>query len=788
MPDHRRIAIDLQPLQGYSSRRRGIGRYILELVTAIVENHRDSIHSLLINPRRGVPPEIERFLDTGLVRAHSHQPPVVDGTAPDIYWVTSPFELDLTLDEIWPQWARDVSCDTVVTLYDLIPILFADQYLADPLWRAIYWARLEFVRHADLLLCISQATTDDAIEHLELSPCRVVNVGTGVSDLFIPTDDRALTMSQACELIDGLRPGFLMYTGGIDFRKNLPGLLTAYSLLPDRIRGKHQLVIVCRVLPNERDSLMSQARALGIEHDVLLTGFVPDETLSMLYQSTDLFVFPSIYEGFGLPIAEAVLSGSLAIASDSSSMVELVADPALRFDPNDPADIARCITDALDMDDVEQHRIEQFAHVADRFHWEGVADRAVEAMGSLAHRELAQTNRRRRRIAMVTPVPPAESGIADYSWRLAHALAKYVDVDIVAEDPDTLTIPTSPSISLITAHGLLMRDEILAYDEVIYVMGNSAHHTLAYDLMDQRRGSLMVHEARFTGFFEWYGRNRDNESDWFHGFLRQEYDGVEPSVGRDGWVTHQEAAEEGLYLLGPLIDMADRVLATSTFTAELARLKRPNRGDDITNIGFGYPPAEVSEADDDVHWLATFGYQHEIKATDIIIEAFSLLAPEFPNLRLGIVGDVASEFGPLLESLIKSHALTDRVVMTSRLEAAEYASWLQRTGIAVQLRRVTNGEVSAAVGDCLRFGIPTIVTALGPTADLPDTVVTKVDPGVDPSALAATMRELVLDSTSRTRFRANAYAYVEERSFDAAAIRLLDAVELCASHRRQPQT
>lgn len=786
MPDHRSIAIDLQPLQGYSSRRRGIGRYVLELVTAMVEDHAGRIHSLLVNPHRGIPPELERFLGTGLVRAHSPQAPIVDGDPPDIYHVTSPFELDLTLDEIWPKWAREPSIDTVVTLYDLIPTLFPDEYLADPIWKALHWARLEFVRHADLLLCISQATAADALEHLGLPPRRVTNIGTGVSDHFFAPHDRAGAMTQARGMVEGLKPGFLMYTGGIDFRKNLPGLLEAYSLLPDRIRRERQLVVVCRVLPDERDALTDQARVLGIEHDVLLTGFVPDATLSVLYQSADLFVFPSIYEGFGLPIAEAVLSGTLAIASDSSSMVEVVTDPDLRFDPTDPADIARCITNVLDTPDADALRDLQHQHIADNFHWQGVADRAIEAIDTLVPRPPIRAAHRRGRIAMVTPVPPAQSGIADYSWHLADAIAQYVDVDLVVEDPQAQPPRMSPNINLISGPDLLARDDIVPYDEVIYVMGNSSHHAMAYDLMEQRRGSLMVHEARFTGFFEWYGSEQGYEPGWFRSFLREEYDGIEPTLGDSGWLTYNEAAAEGLYLLGPLIDMADRVLTTSAFTEELAGLQRPDRRDDITNVGFGYPATEASEQNPEVQWLATFGYQHEIKATDLIIEAFSLLTDEHPDLRLGIVGQIAAEFAPVIDDLIEDRELKDRVVVTARIEPDEYESWLRRTDIAIQLRRSTNGEVSAAVGDTLRFGIPTVVTALGPTGDLPNTIVTKVASDADASAIAAAIRELMTDPTSRSALSANAAAYATEHSFDATAQRLLDAIGLSPFQGRTP--
>lgn len=781
MSDSRRIAIDLQPIQGYSSRGRGIGRYILEQVKAIVTHHPDRVHSLLVNPHRGIPAEIETFLGTGLVRAHTPEAPVVAGLTPDVYYVTSPFEFDLTLEEIWPMWARDPAVETVLTLYDLIPMLFPEHYLADSIWTSLHWARREFVRQADLLLGISEATATDGSRLLDVPADRVVNIGTGVSDHFFPPVDRDQALSDALAAVDGLRPGFLMYTGGIDFRKNLEGLLEAYSLLPGRIRDGRQLVIVCRVLPPEREALMSRARDLGIGDDVLLTGFVPDSTLSLLYQSADLFVFPSIYEGFGLPIAEAVLSGTLAIASNSSSMVELVTDPALQFDPEDPTDIARCITEALDLSDADRYRERQYAHVTEQFRWDQVADRTIDAIDALAPRPPATPTVRRSRVAMVTPVPPAESGIADYSWRLAHELAAFVDVDLVAEESEVQTEPGSPGITMITGAGLIERDRLLPYDDVIYVMGNSSHHAGAYDLMGRRPGSVMVHEARFTGFFEWYGRNGGNEPDWFQWFLHDEYQGIEPTRGKIGWLTWDEAADAGLYLLGPVIDRATRVLTTSAFTANLSRLRRPGRASDIVDVGFGYLPPEPAGVRPEVRWIATFGYQHEIKATDLIVEAFALLAVEDPALHLAIVGDVAVELVPLIEELIESAGLADRVVMTSRIASAEYESWLRRADIAVQLRRATNGEVSAAVGDCLRFGLPTIVTALGPAMELPDDVAVKVADDVDATGLAAVIGDLAADPERRSSLAAGAISYVSSHSFETAALRLLDALDLRVS-------
>ena len=268
-------------------------------------------------------------------------------------------------------------------------------------------------------------------------------------------------------------------------------------------------------------------------------------------------------------------------------MTELVLDPELRFDPHDPADIARCITNTLSLADTDERAARQRNRILTEFTWERVASRAVDAIDNLAPKTAGRPAR--SRIAMVTPVPPAVSGIADYSWRLAHALAEYVDVDLIPEDSSALPTPLSPHITVTNDVGLLTRDSIVGYDEVIYVMGNSSHHANAYELMGERRGTVMIHEARFTGFIEWYGQTQGDGLDWFHEELGDEYWSIKPTYDHEEWNTYEISGSEGYYMTGTLVDRANRLLTTSDFTAELARLQRPERSDDIINVGFGYP-------------------------------------------------------------------------------------------------------------------------------------------------------------------------------------------------------
>lgn len=787
MSEPLRIAIDIQALQGSSSRGRGIGRYIEEQVHQLVSTGSEKVHSLLVNPNRAITPELEPFIGTGLLRAHQpSMPSGQDGAPPNVYYITSPFELDLSLDEIWPSWARGSSVKTVVTLFDVIPIVFSEQYLGDAITESLYWARLELVRDADMLLCISEATARDAEDILGIHPSKLAVIGTGVSDHFSLPDSSTETIQQVQDLVPGLRRDYILYTGGIDYRKNIEGLLEAYSLLSRSRRRTQQLVIVCRVLPAERERLENLARRLGIGDNILLTGYVPDATLALLYQRATLFVFPSLYEGFGLPIAEAILSGTLSIASDTSSMVEVVKEPGLRFDPHNPQSIARCIENALDQDDPSDLAARQLSHVAKEFTWDTVAVKTIAALDGLDLHPSDTVSARstRPRLAIVSPLPPVKSGIADYSWRLAHALASHVDVDLVSSDRDAPPQPADDRVSVISEPGLLERHRLVPYDQVIYVMGNSEFHGTTYDLLEQLPGSVMIHEARFVGFFGWYAMHHGLGPVWYQDLLHDEYDAIADALGSRGWLTYDEAASAGVYLLGPLIDRAERILATSEYTAEIALLHRPSRSDDIVNIGFGYPETHESAISERAQIIATFGFQDEIKSTDLVIKAFAMIAHEFPELKCVIVGDIAPAFRPILEDLVIEHELSHRVIMTGRVDSDVYESWLARADIAVQLRRASNGEVSAAVGDCLRFGVPTIVTALGPTVELPDDVVVRIPPDVDATALAAAIQALTGDPEWRSSLAVGALSYIDSLDFESAALSLLDAIGLGRSAGR----
>jgi glycosyltransferase involved in cell wall biosynthesis len=706
------VLFDIQGVQSRAHGERGIARYLTGLALALEDRHAERISSFLLNPDLAVPGAIEPLASAGRLSYPEHLP-VAEA---DAYHVGSAIELDVPFDRVWPESARRVPL--IVTLYDLIPEVFSHLYLGDAALRRRYRTRIQLLRFADRVLAISKATARDAIERLGLSEDRIRFVGAGVADHFRPAARREAALDALMVHLPRVRPGFVLYTGGIDHRKNVDRLLLAYSALSKRIRDAHQLVIVCRVLPEEQRALDARLEKLQLTEHVVFPGFVPDAELVLLYQATDLFVFPSLYEGFGLPVAEAMACGAPVITSNTSSLVELVEDPAARFDPTRPREIADAMRRTLRDADL---RARLRSHGLDsRWRWHDVADR---------------------------------TGVADYSHRMLGELVKLVDVDafVVAghgrEAPEGIQVRSLSAFEAAQAAGH-------GYDSIVVSLGNSEHHAEALAFLARRPAVVLAHEIRFSGLYAWTSHHRpDLEPRSFQTILHELYPRRLPeSLGEDGWLDFAQYERHGVFMAREVVARSTRFLAHTEYAATLARLDAaPEDAAKIGVVPYGFPDStRFREPEPDEALVATFGLVAPVKQTLKLVEAFALVVADRPEARLAIVGpSVSSEESARIRETVDRLSLNRCVDVTGDVSWEAYTSWLQRTTVAVQLRAASNGETSGAVADCLTAGAPTIATAIGATRDLPADCVVKVERDASALDLAAEIAALLDDPTWR---------------------------------------
>ena len=177
------VWLDARGTQSATHAERGIARYITEQTRALIEAQPDLEVFIGLDPNLPVPPSLEAFRGADRLRWHTRTEPEVE-QLPSIYHVMSPFESRIELEDIWPEWVRSSGCRTVVTLYDLIPLVMRDRYLTDSnwgIWGTVWMARLGLIRAADQVLTISRQTATDAGEHLGIPEERLTVIDSGVS-------------------------------------------------------------------------------------------------------------------------------------------------------------------------------------------------------------------------------------------------------------------------------------------------------------------------------------------------------------------------------------------------------------------------------------------------------------------------------------------------------------------------------------------------------------------------------------------------------------------------------
>lgn len=403
-----KIVIDLQSCQS-GSRLGGIGRYSMQLSKAIIqEAENDDIWVLLNNqlpesivsirnelsnslPQNKIvvfesigrtneltSPSLFRTRSAELCRAN-----FISGLRPDFVFVTSLFEgLD---DEVVTTVDQYTSAhNTAVTLYDLIPLVQKQKYLTDDIREAHYMRKFNQLTCADVLLAISEFSRDEGRQLLNYPKNRIINMSSAIGDFFRPIEV-TLNARESLFAEFGIKKKFLLYTGSFDQRKNHKNLIEAFSLVPSNTRKDLQLLMVGNGWDGVYSELKRFAQSCGLNgEDVIFTGHVSDDALLKLYNLCHFFVFPSLFEGFGLPILEAMACGKPAIGSNSTSVPEVIGRADALFDPSLPTSIAAKITEVLTTPSFYRSLSEHALVHSKKFSWQRSARVALDAFREFA--------------------------------------------------------------------------------------------------------------------------------------------------------------------------------------------------------------------------------------------------------------------------------------------------------------------------------------------------------------------------------------------------------------------
>ena len=257
------------------------------------------------------------------------------------------------------------SCPLVVTLHDLSFYRYPELFRPG---RRFYQQAMtqQTVRRAACVIAVSESTRADAIDLLGVPRDRVTVIPNGVGEEMRPLQDpEALRAFRAAR---GLPRQMILFLGTLEPRKNITTLLEAYALLRRQPPLDHKLVIAGGK-GWYYGAIASTVERLHIEDDVLFPGYVPESDKSLWYNAADLFVYPSLYEGFGLPPLEAMACGTPAIVSNVSALPEVVGEAALLVDPRDTEALAAAMHGLLSDDERRRSLREAGLRRAQAYSW-----------------------------------------------------------------------------------------------------------------------------------------------------------------------------------------------------------------------------------------------------------------------------------------------------------------------------------------------------------------------------------------------------------------------------------
>jgi glycosyltransferase involved in cell wall biosynthesis len=364
-----RIGLDLSPAVQHHA---GIGRYAFELAVAMLRVDPRNEYLAFYNA-----PTQSEVPDAPLDQLPRHT--IRLSNKPWRMCVSLGYLLAMNLDRWLPTCDVFHATDhllppvrharTVFTVFDVTFLLYPQYHLPLNRW---YLSLMmpHFLKRADAIIAVSECSKRDVLRVYDIVPEKIRVIYAGVAPAFRPIDSR--TEFERVRAKYQLPPRFILYFGTIEPRKNLLTLLDAFQALLQK-NGRTPHLVIAGQRGWLFQPVLDRVRALGLEGQVHFTGRVDEADAPALMNLADVFVFPSLYEGFGLPPLEAMACGIPVICSNASSLPEIVGDAGILFEPRDTRGLLVAMSRVLENDGTKKELKELGLRQAQKFSWERAA-------------------------------------------------------------------------------------------------------------------------------------------------------------------------------------------------------------------------------------------------------------------------------------------------------------------------------------------------------------------------------------------------------------------------------
>ncbi|MBU1936123.1 glycosyltransferase family 4 protein, partial [bacterium] len=464
-----KIGLDARPLRRATTRMRGIGRYLLNQLHAMLTLAPDCEFILYGADAIWNQDFLPSFLSYKNIHYSAFHPSFWKDI--DLFHLTDPLTL-IPGTPTLPFPSGNVPL--VATIYDLIPLAFREAYLdPNPQMKREYDENIAFLQeHCQKFLAISNFVAEDVRTRLQLEANRIVPILGGLDPVFQTpfTPEGIAAVRQKYDLNEP----YFIYSGGTDFRKNLITLIVAFTKAA-REYGLNSLLVFTGEL--EQKFLHMVAQRLQCE-DIFprmkTLGYVTDDELKCLYHESTAMVFPSLYEGFGLPALESMACGSPVIAARRGSLPEIVGDAGLLIEPENPTQIAEAMKTLAEDAILRERLIKIGIERAKKYQWEDVAEKTLRVYQDVAPRSrpIRRQERRLRVLFQNRPTalshPGGDTGIMNGLHDGLTALDADVNASAEAGDLSSVDIVHLVNLTILPASRIFAQNAL--HQNVPYVV------------------------------------------------------------------------------------------------------------------------------------------------------------------------------------------------------------------------------------------------------------------------------------------------------------------------------
>lgn len=277
---------------------------------------------------------------------------------------------------------KNLKCKKVVTIHDLIPYI-----MPETVGRGY---QLKFLRElpkivelSDAIITVSEWSKKDILRFFPINEDKIFVTPLAADKKYTPMDKERC--QDFIKSNYNIKPPFILYIGGFSARKNVKSLLIAFSNIHKNLPKDYTLVIV----GNNKDQfsyLSELSKNLNLENKIIFTGFVPNQDLPVFYNACDTFVYPSLYEGFGLPPLEAMSCGVPVISSNITSIPEVVGNSGILIDPNNISMLSQAIEELLSNEPLRQYYSNKSLKTAKKYSWENTAKLTLDVYNTILNK------------------------------------------------------------------------------------------------------------------------------------------------------------------------------------------------------------------------------------------------------------------------------------------------------------------------------------------------------------------------------------------------------------------